>query len=136
MTSRRPATEPERVSSPAVTASASRSECRYRLTPSHAREGRSHPRARRPARRHAARGCGEEEGDEALEAVEGEPLHLGELIYNVAITRFLNPNEISDPSTSSGQPPEPPSESYLGVFLLITNENDDEAIASAGRVSP
>lgn len=76
-------------------------------------------------------GCGEEEGEEALEAVEGEPLHLGELIYNVAITRFLNPNETSDEDYLVGQPPEPEGQSYLGVFLLITNDNEDEAIMSA-----
>jgi hypothetical protein len=76
-------------------------------------------------------GCGEEEGEEALMADEGQPLHLGDLIYNVAITRFLNPNELSDVEYLAGQPPEPPGESYLGVFLLITNDNEDEAFVSA-----
>jgi hypothetical protein len=76
-------------------------------------------------------GCGEAEGEEALQVVEGQPLHLGELIYNVAITRFMNPDEISDAEYLEGQPPEPPGESYLAVFLLITNENDDEAFESA-----
>lgn len=76
-------------------------------------------------------GCGEKEGEEALEAVEGEPLHLEGLIYNVAITRFLNPNETSDAEYLIGQPPEPSGQSYLGVFLLITNENDDDDIESA-----
>lgn len=76
-------------------------------------------------------GCGEKEGDEAFEAVEGEPLHLGELIYNVAITRFLNPNDTSDQEYLVGQPPEPPDQSYLGVFLLITNDSDDEEFAIA-----
>ena len=41
-------------------------------------------------------GCGEEEGQDALESAEGEPLELGDLIYNVAITRFLNPSLTSD----------------------------------------
>jgi hypothetical protein len=76
-------------------------------------------------------GCGEKEGEEAFEAVEGEPLHLGDLIYNVAITRFMNPNETSDMEYLVGQPPEPPEQSYLGVFLLITNDSDDEAFPSA-----
>jgi hypothetical protein len=76
-------------------------------------------------------GCGEEEGEEALESVEGEPLHLGELIYNVAITRFLNPNDTSDQEYLVGQPPEPPGQSYLAVFLLITNDSDDEAFQVA-----
>ena len=76
-------------------------------------------------------GCGEEEGEEALASVEGEPLHLGDLIYNVAITRFLNPEETSDAEYLVGQPPEPAGKSYLAVFLLITNEDEDEAVASA-----
>jgi hypothetical protein len=76
-------------------------------------------------------GCGEEEGEDALESVEGEPLHLDELIYNVAITRFLNPNEVADVDYLVGQEPEPPGESYLGVFLLVRNENEDEALPSA-----
>lgn len=75
--------------------------------------------------------CGEEEGAEALEAVEGEPLHLDGLIYNVAITRFLNPEEPSDQDYLEGQPPEPVGESYLGVFLTILNE-ESEAQPSAG----
>ncbi len=53
-------------------------------------------------------GCGdEEEGDEAPEAVEGEPLELGELIYNVSITRFLNPNITEDRPTSRALPRSP-----------------------------
>jgi hypothetical protein len=77
-------------------------------------------------------GCGEEEGEDALESVEGEPLHLDELIYNVAITRFLNPELTSDAEYLVGQEPEPPGQSYLGVFLRITNESDDEDFESAG----
>lgn len=70
--------------------------------------------------------CGEKEGAEALEAVEGEPLHLDDLIYNVAITRFLNPEEIEDAQYLEGQPPAPAGQSYLGVFLTIVNETDSE----------
>lgn len=37
--------------------------------------------------------CGEEE---THEVVEGEPLELGELSYNVQLTRFLNPDDPED----------------------------------------
>jgi hypothetical protein len=77
-------------------------------------------------------GCGEKEGEEALEAVEGEPLHLDGLIYNVAITRFLNPEETSDEAYLEGQPPEPAGKSYLGVFLLITNESSEARESAEG----
>ena len=76
-------------------------------------------------------GCGEEEGEDALEAVEGERLELGELVYNVAITRFLNASLTSDAEYLVGQEPEPPGKSYLGVFVLIDNENEDDAVNSA-----
>ena len=76
-------------------------------------------------------GCGEEEGQDAFEAVEGEPLELGDLIYNVAITRFLNPALTSDAEYLVGQAPEPPGKSYLGVFVLIKNDNEDAGVLSA-----
>jgi hypothetical protein len=71
--------------------------------------------------------CGEEEaeGEEVAEAVEGEPLHLGELIYNVSITRFLNPNIVEDEAYLEGAPTEPVGQSYLGVFIQIKNETDE-----------
>lgn len=73
-------------------------------------------------------GCGGEEKDEV---VEGEPLELGELKYNVVVTRFLNPDDVEDREYLAGLPAPPPQQSYLGVFMTIGNENDDEAIPSA-----
>ena len=70
-------------------------------------------------------GCGEEEGEAALESVEGEPLHLGHVVYNVSITRFLNPEETSDAGYLIGQKPEPPGKTYLAVFVQITNEEEE-----------
>jgi hypothetical protein len=72
--------------------------------------------------------CGAEEHSEV---VEGQPLELGELRYNVAITRFLNPDDVEDSEYLVGQPPEPPGQSYLGVFMLVSNESDEEAYPSA-----
>ena len=72
-------------------------------------------------------GCGDEDADDEVpEVVEGEPLELGELIYNVAITRFLNPNIVEDEAYLEGAPEEPKGMSYLGVFLLIKNEGEEE----------
>ncbi|MDQ3730017.1 MAG: hypothetical protein M3355_10555 [Actinomycetota bacterium] len=77
-------------------------------------------------------GCGEEHSDdETPEVVEGEPLELGELVYNVAITRFLNPNIVEDSAYLEGAPEEPNGMSYMGVFILIKNEGDKE-VPSAG----
>ena len=68
--------------------------------------------------------CGEEEEAEA-EVAEGEPLELGELSYNVLITRFLNPADVEDASYLIGQPPLEPGTDYLGVFLTIKNHSEE-----------
>jgi len=75
-------------------------------------------------------GCGDEEEGEVVEAVEGEPLHLGDLIYNVSITRFLNPNITEDEAYLEGAPEEPQGMSYLGVFLQIKNETDEDVTSA------
>ena len=74
--------------------------------------------------------CGEEE---TTEVVEGQPLELGELRYNVAITRFLNADDIEDSGYLVGQPTEPPGKSYLGVFMIVSNESDEESFPSASQ---
>jgi hypothetical protein len=72
--------------------------------------------------------CGSEE---ATDVVEGEPAELGELAYNVQITRFLNPNDVEDAEYLAGHPEPQSGQSYLGVFMTITNENKDEPQDSA-----
>jgi hypothetical protein len=72
--------------------------------------------------------CGDEK---ATEVVEGEPAELGELAYNVQITRFLNPDDVEDSELLAEQPDPERGKSYLGVFLTITNENKDESVESA-----
>jgi hypothetical protein len=71
----------------------------------------------------AACGGEEEEGH----AVEGQPLHLGELIYNVQITRFLNPDNAEDANYLEGQEPAGAGQDYLGVFIRILNEGEEPA---------
>ena len=77
-------------------------------------------------------GCGEEE---ELHVVEGEPLELGELSYNVQITRFLNPDDPEDEGYLAGQERPEPGEAYLGVFLTVENDGDeDETLPYAFKV--
>ncbi len=66
--------------------------------------------------------CGEEAESEV---VEGEPIEVGELGYNVQITRFLNPDDTEDSEYLVGQPPPPPGTEYLGVFMVIKNETEE-----------
>jgi hypothetical protein len=67
--------------------------------------------------------CGSEE---ELHVIEGEPLEVGEVSYNVQITRFLNPDDPEDQGYLAGQERPEPGEAYLGVFLTIENEGDEE----------
>ena len=71
----------------------------------------------------ATSGC----GADAIESsgAEGEPIDVGDLTYNVQITRFLNPKDKEDAQYLVGQPPLPVGKSYLGVFIVIDNPTSD-----------
>jgi hypothetical protein len=72
----------------------------------------------------AASGCGEEE---ELDVVEGEPVALGDVEYNVQITRFLNPTDLEDSAYLEGEPEPKPGEAYLAVFMTVENNGDEPA---------
>src|SRR5688572_110933 len=68
-------------------------------------------------------GC-ETNPESDLSVEEGQPMKLGDLLYNVQISRFLNPRDPEDEAYLAGQPPPPNNKLYLGVFMLIENEAD------------
>jgi hypothetical protein len=70
----------------------------------------------------AVSACGEEE---ETEVVEGEPVEVGELSYNIGLTRFLNPDDNEDAEYLVGLPKAEPGTSYLGIFLTIENETSE-----------
>jgi hypothetical protein len=55
---------------------------------------------------------------------EGQGMQLGDLLYNVQITRILNPSDAEDKAYLVGQKPPGPDQYYLGVFMRIQNEGD------------
>lgn len=67
--------------------------------------------------------CGSE--DHSTEVVEGQPVTLGELQYNVIFSRYLNPNDPEDAAYLVGQPPTPEGTSYFGVFFIVQNEDEE-----------
>jgi hypothetical protein len=67
--------------------------------------------------------CGSEE--HSKDVVEGQPVELGELKYNVIFSRFLNPNDNEDSAYLVGQPEVPPGSAYFGVFLEVQNESEE-----------
>ncbi len=62
---------------------------------------------------------------DSKDVVEGEPVQLGELQYNVVFSRFLNPKDNEDSAYLVGQPKTPPGHSYFGVFLEVQNESEE-----------
>jgi hypothetical protein len=79
-------------------------------------------------------GCGGEELSH--EAEEGVPIELGDLEFNVQLSRFLNPTDPQDSEYLAGQQvPPPPGESYLAVFMTIGNKSDEpQRLPGPGQV--
>lgn len=67
-------------------------------------------------------GCGEEEEGSVR---EGEALELGEMSFNVQITRFLNPASPEDSAYLRDAPPLTEGNQYLGVFMQVTNDGEE-----------
>jgi hypothetical protein len=62
---------------------------------------------------------------DSKDVVEGQPVELGELQYNVVFSRFLNPKDNEDSSYLVGQPQPAPGSAYFGVFLEVQNESEE-----------
>lgn len=63
--------------------------------------------------------------NDSKEAAEGEPVHLGELKYNVIFSRFLNLDDNEDSAYLVGQAPPKKGSSYFGVFLEVQNKSEE-----------
>lgn len=70
----------------------------------------------------AVASCGQEE---LTEGEEGEYIHAGDAVYQVQLTRLLNPRQRPDNSLVRGQQTLPSDEQFLAVFLKIENEGDE-----------
>jgi hypothetical protein len=68
--------------------------------------------------------CGEKK---QTHVVEGEPIEIGNLQFNVQLTRFLNPSDPEDAEYLEGeQVPAPTGKVYLAVFMETKNESDSD----------
>jgi hypothetical protein len=67
-----------------------------------------------------AAGCSD--GKLETEGEEGAYLRAGDAIYQVQLTRRLNPRQRPDETLLRGQGPPPADEQYLAVFLTIKND--------------
>lgn len=75
--------------------------------------------------------CGSEH-EEKTGIVEGEPVALGSLEYNVLFTRPLNRDDVEDKDYLVGHPAPKPGFTYIGVFVKVQNLDEDNAHAIPG----
>jgi hypothetical protein len=68
-----------------------------------------------------ATGCGEKEKHSGS---EGEFVNVGDAVYQVQLTRLLNPDSLPDSDYLKGQAPLTSKEDYLGSFMTIKNDGD------------
>src|SRR6478672_6799220 len=61
---------------------------------------------------------------DSKDVVEGQPVNLGEVKYNVGFSRYLNPNDSEDSAYLVGQKELPAGYTYFGVFLEVQNEDE------------
>ncbi len=62
---------------------------------------------------------------DSTDVIEGEPVTLGELQFNVTFSRYLNPNDSEDSAYLVGQSPPGKGLNYFGVFVEVQNESDE-----------
>ncbi len=62
---------------------------------------------------------------DSKDVVEGEPVELGELSFNVTFSRYLNPADNEDSAYLVGQKEPPEGSTYFGVFFEVQNESDE-----------
>lgn len=73
---------------------------------------------------------------DSKDVVEGEPVQLGELQYNVIFSRFLNPHDNEDSAYLVGQAPPRDGHNYFGVFLEVQNESEEpQTLAGAFTIT-
>jgi hypothetical protein len=65
--------------------------------------------------------------ENANQVTEGQGMKLGDLLYNVQITRILNPADREDSAYLVGQKAPAPDQYYLAVFMRIDNEGSESA---------
>jgi hypothetical protein len=68
--------------------------------------------------------CGEDE--EKTSGAEGEYINAGDAVYQVQLSRLLNPDVRPDDDYLRGQPVLGADDAYLGVFLTVENEGKED----------
>lgn len=59
---------------------------------------------------------------------EGIRIYLDGAFYQIQISRLLNPRDVEDSYYLQGQPAPAKGDNYFGVFMYVTNEDQDRRI--------
>jgi Prokaryotic lipoprotein-attachment site len=81
-------------------------------------------------------GCGNKSDTRTVAQTEGIYLDVGELKYQVQMSRILNPNDIEDAAYLAGLPAGsqlPGNEAWFGVWIRVENTNSDKALPTASQ---
>jgi hypothetical protein len=85
----------------------------------------------------AAAGCGNKIDVRTLGETEGLYVDIGELRYQVQISRLLNPEDIEDRAYLEGLPegtaPPTGEEAWFGIFLRVENSTEDKQLDPATK---
>jgi hypothetical protein len=81
-------------------------------------------------------GCGNKSDTRTVAQTEGIYLDVGELKYQVQMSRILNPNDVEDVAYLAGLPASsqlPGNEAWFGVWIRVENTNSDKALPTASQ---
>lgn len=73
-------------------------------------------------------GCGNKPETRTIGETEGIYVDVGDLVYQVQISRILNPNDSEDRAYLRGLPPGErlgPGETWFAVFMRVSNEKEE-----------
>jgi hypothetical protein len=83
----------------------------------------------------ALAGCGNKHATRTVAETEGIYVDVGELKYQVQISRILNPDDVEDRSYLEGLPagttPPTPGEAWFGVWMRVQNTTSEDTFEAA-----
>ena len=83
----------------------------------------------------SAAGCGNKQETVTLGETEGIYIDVGELKYQVQLSRIINPNDEEDRTYLEGLPagtvPPKPDEAWFGVWMRVQNTTNSKRLAAA-----
>ena len=83
----------------------------------------------------ALAGCGNKTAIVTSAKTEGIYIDVGELKYQVQLSRIINPNDIEDRAylagLPAGTPPPKGDEAWFGVWMRVQNTTDDKTLTAA-----